>query len=474
MSDRERSFLLRTLGHLVLHDSRSEPVGGLRRKDLALLAYLCVERPRPHSRARLAALLWPTAPRDDLQRHSLTQAILRINQATDEVALVKDRQSVRSTGAVVCDAEWLLADDERLDPQLDFYGGPFLEEFTARGVSPDFSHWTDRRKAELHNAALRRLERMGAAAEAAGDWSLAQRLGERGTQIDPFAEQAHRRVMRALFARGERNAALRHFRDFAQWLMLTGVEGDGVPDEERDVPDDETLALADEIRAACNDRPPAPPPPRPPPVEEKDEGRVVEVEEVETGEAEEDREPAFESAEPEPVPEAVEPPPPGPETTEPAPEAGPATGAGASAESAAEAEAPSPAPVPPREPLPERRSRAVIGVSLAMAVVLLILTVALLAPAEPREAHPYPVRIAGTLVQGAGGEVKWVIFHGGALDVPPGLLSGYCRSLREVVRVPDAEFEYYRAFASLPPADPPCRHRKKERPPRPMRAAAAR
>ena len=58
MNDGERGFLLRTLGFPLLTGPGGEPVGGLRRKDLSLLAYLVAEGPRPHSRSRLAALLW--------------------------------------------------------------------------------------------------------------------------------------------------------------------------------------------------------------------------------------------------------------------------------------------------------------------------------------------------------------------------------------------------------------------------------
>lgn len=597
MSDRERSFLLRTLGHLVLTDPQGEPVGGLRRKDLALLAYLCVEGPRSHSRARLAALLWPDASSDGAQRQSLTQATIRINKATNKAALMKDRQSVRFTGAVACDAEWLLAGDSRLDPLLDLYAGPFLEEFTASDVSPDFSHWADRRKAELHNAALRWLERAGAAAEMEKDWPLAQRIGERGTQLDPYAQHAHRRVMRARFAQGERAAALRYFTRFTQWL----VEREGV------IPDDETLALAAEIRAARDEARPPPPPPPPPVVmeiqeeEESDEvtasAKTPEVASV----------PPAAASEPEPAPPVAETAVPGqpaetqPEPAPPPPEpeapTGPEVTIGLGAFPGAEA--PATAARPQRRTLREKRRRALAGVLLAMMAVLLIWTVALLAPAEPlpargeairawggpvylayaetlwrypdevtlerclggwtqrirrvrrlppwprrtllsvtrhpwqgglgavvadpprsttqyvavgcvlapvpepltfraifghtdvsrsstepgsliraspraREAHPYPVRRAGTLIQRADGEVKWVIFHGGALEVPPGALAGYCRAPREVVRVPDAEFEYYRAFARLPPADPPCRRGEDETPPRPVQAAAAR
>ena len=137
MSGGEYSFILRTLGHPVLTGPAGGAVGGLRRKDLALLAYLCVERPRPHSRARLAALLWGGSP-EARARHSLTQALGRIKRATAGAALVVERESVRPTGEVGCDAEWLLAGCARLDALLTLYDGPFLE-----GFEPGFTRTTE-------------------------------------------------------------------------------------------------------------------------------------------------------------------------------------------------------------------------------------------------------------------------------------------------------------------------------------------
>jgi DNA-binding SARP family transcriptional activator len=228
-------------------------VNELRRKDLALLAYLCVEGPRPHSRARLAALLWGESP-ERKARHSLTQALRRIREAAGTEALKRDREQVRATGIVQCDAVWLLEGDARLDPLLTIYEGPFLEGFELPFGSQEFSEWADGQRAKLRNAALRWLDRAGEEAEAAGDWALALQIGERAAKIEPVHEEAHRRVLRALIESGERNRALRYYQEFARWLAKEiGAE-----------PDPETVALADQ--AGASDPAPTPPPaPAPPP-----------------------------------------------------------------------------------------------------------------------------------------------------------------------------------------------------------------
>jgi len=249
-----RTFL-RTLGHPVLRRADGSVVDGLRRKDLALLAYLCVEGDRPFSRSHLAALLWGESP-EEKARHSLTQALRRAGGAVGRRALAMERDTVRWTGAAACDAQLLLEGDERLDDRLTVYEGPFLEGFEAGFGSQEFSAWADARRAELRRAAVRWLDRAGEVAERERDWERALRLGERSVQIDREWEGGHRRVMRALLERGERNLALRHFREFARWLTYE-VGGH---------PDPETMALADLIRSTASlsaHAPPAPPSPAP-------------------------------------------------------------------------------------------------------------------------------------------------------------------------------------------------------------------
>lgn len=597
----EAAYHLRTLGHPVLTRRDGALVEGLRRKDLALLAYLTVEGPRVHPRGRLATLLWGESD-EARARHSLTQAIGRIQRATGRAALVVERDTVRSTGAVASDAELLVGRLGEVDDLVGFYEGPFLEGFEAGFGSEEFDEWAGRRRAELRGHALRWLDRRGGEAEERGDWARALRIAERAVQIDPVWERGHRRAMRALLELGERNRALRHFLELERWLA----------DEVGGEPDPETLELVGRIRAA---------PARP------------------TATAPDVREPSTPFV------------PPAPET---APETAPAEAAGSAGSTAAEDDgessivapvrssiegsacdppgavndargddadaAPSPSSVERGEEAEEtgeegaaraepvvslaigaggeaaeganrRRVRRLLGRGVAagsaslvvVAVCLAVRALVVAAPAArapgdgeairvgrhgavylayghalwlypdsetlarclngwtrrvrrvqrlpdwPRRtlasvrmhawqggldavltddpsaptqhvavgcvlapipdpltfraifghtdwtrsqveldsvlrasphttmADPYPLRASGTLIQGASDSVKWVVYHGGALTVDTTLLRGYCRTPREVVRVTDAEFHYYRAAAALPPASPPCR-----------------
>ena len=249
--------LLKTLGHPALHRADGALAGGLRRKDLALLVYLCVEGLPVHARGRLAALLWGEST-EERARHSLTQAVGRLLRVLPAGVLAPDKDAVRWTGGLPCDAVALLR--ERMEPKdVDdafwLYAGHFLEGFDPGAGAQDFREWADRRRAELRNAALRLLDRAGERAEAAGSWGRALRLGERAVEIDPLWEQGHRRIMRALAARGERNGALRHYQRLEAYLE----------EEVGGRPDPDTRALAEHLRAPDASRA-APPPPPPGPV----------------------------------------------------------------------------------------------------------------------------------------------------------------------------------------------------------------
>jgi DNA-binding SARP family transcriptional activator len=561
---RGRLVQLTTLGHPSLRRSDGSPAEGLRRKDIALLVYLCVEGAAAHARGRLAALLWGESP-EERARHSLTQALGRLARALPAGVFVSDKDAVRWLGGLACDADTLLRGDvrpEEVDDAFSLYGGHFLEGFEPGAGTEDFTEWTDRRRAELRNAALRLLERTGERAEAEGAWARALRLGERAVEIDFVWEQGHRRVMRALAARGERNAALRHYQAFETWL----------DEEVGGEPDPDTRALAAQLRA------PDPPEPRavpayapPPPV-----SRPMLV-----------RDPAP-PVEPDPAPPAEPPAPPA--DPPPAPVADPP----------AAADPPDPAPVEPGtrdvrhaadgrdvvEPAAARRN-PLMWALMAVGAALVALTAAhtwerLRAPEQlpahgesvrlrggsrvylsfgetlyeipdaptlhactgrhprmvrevralppwPRETlpsvvdHPWiggtrpvvsdhpedktayvavgcilpgvpnpatldsifgagalgrmvevpdsvlarlprafvarghPLRPAGTLIRGPDNRVRWITYHGGALEVTdPDLLATHCRSADEAVVVGEREFRYYRAWGTLTRGDDDC------------------
>lgn len=571
--------LLKTLGHPALHRADGALVGGLRRKkDLALLVYLCVEGLPVHARGRLAGLLWGDSPDDRAARHSLTQAVGRLLRELPGGVLESDKDAVRWSGGLPCDAVRLLREGmepEEVDDAFALYGGDFLEGFDPGPGAQEFREWADRRRAELRNAAVRLLDRAGEQAEGAGAWERARRLSERAVKIEPLWEQGHRRIMRALAARGERNVALRHYQELEDYLA----------EEVGGRPDPDTRALAERLRAPDPAPPVLPPPPAP----------VAPPAPVPTPGPRPEREPRSES-EPAPSPEPE--PEPDPEwETEPdltcvsagvGPAGPPAAAYDPTAALAALAGLELTRPCPPSARTPGRISRWP-WIALAAATAALAVTLARdrwLAPAavaEPPPAHGesvrvrgsrtiflvlgdtlyqypdsstlcvctgwnpevvrevrrlprwprrmlpsvqdhgwlggslpvvsdhprnrtayvpvgcilpgvpdpptldsifgsnalgrmlevpdsvlarlprafiargHPLRPAGTVIRGPDGRLRWITYHGGALEVgDPALLATYCRSPDQAVSVDDREFRYYKPWGRLAPGPGRC------------------
>lgn len=223
----------------------------LRRKDLALLVYLRLEGRHGHSRGALAGLLWADS-REENARHSLTQALGRLRPRLGDVLQVgHDRVGCRAT--LACDAAALqeAAAAGRVDEGvLALCAGEFLAGFVAGRGAEAFESWADGRRAHLRTVAVTVLDRLGADAEARGDWERALEAGQRAVELDPASEPAHRRVMRAWNALGHRVRALQHFDRLSAWLAA----------EFQTDPEPETALFAEQLRSRSA------PPPRPQPV----------------------------------------------------------------------------------------------------------------------------------------------------------------------------------------------------------------
>lgn len=231
---------LQTSGHPMLFGGPDGPPVRLRRKDLALLVFLHAHRGASLSRTRLAALLWGDVA-DDRARHSLSQALSRLQRVLPAGALAADGSCVRLSAAALRSSNDA-ADGDEAD-------GAFLDGFSPGRGAEEFDDWADRRRGELRRARLRRLDEAGAEAERAGDWRAAMAHGRSAVELDPFLESGHRRIMRAWHALGERNQALLHFAALTEWLRREIGRG----------PDPETAALAETLASSS----PAPASPAP-------------------------------------------------------------------------------------------------------------------------------------------------------------------------------------------------------------------
>lgn len=210
-------------------------------KRLALLAYLATCPPsdsRP--RDKLAALFWPEADARHA-RSGLSQALYVLRSALGDDALVSVppdavRLASSSVWSDVVAFDVALAEG-RPEEALALYRGDLLDGLFVSD-SPDFQFWLDEERARIR---LRASE---------GAWGLAAMKAEQGklseaihwsrwaTELRPADEVGLRRLMAFLQALGDRAAAMRAYRTFADRL-----------EQEFDLaPSAETRAAADRLR----------------------------------------------------------------------------------------------------------------------------------------------------------------------------------------------------------------------------------
>jgi len=197
-------------------------------RDAVLLAWLAIEGPTP--RARLASMLWP-ASSNDAARNALRQRLFQLRKQ--------------------CGAE--LADGNPLLTLADGFGHDLDESATVLGAlnlpdCPELDAWLagqrERRRARHREQIEARIEALETNGELAAALPLAQQLIE----LDPLSEDAHRRLMRLHYLRGDRAAALLAFDRLEQLLKH----------EVGTAPGRDTLALLATIeQAQAVDREPA-------------------------------------------------------------------------------------------------------------------------------------------------------------------------------------------------------------------------
>jgi DNA-binding SARP family transcriptional activator/tetratricopeptide (TPR) repeat protein len=197
------------------------PVHVLAPLDAALLAWLALEGPTP--RNRLALLLWPDKP-PEAARNSLRQRLFQLRRQVG-VELIEG-------GATAALAEGVAHDLADAGGVLDGVALP------AEG---EFAQWLDlqrkRRRARVRSS----LAELADMAEAAKDWDDALTHAGEMLALEPLSEEAHRRVIRLHYLRGDRASALLAFDRCEQVLK----------DEIGARPSAETMALLATVDAAA-------------------------------------------------------------------------------------------------------------------------------------------------------------------------------------------------------------------------------
>ena len=231
-------------------------------KVFALLAFLVVEADRPHRRESLAGLLWPDYP-EQTARHNLRQALLNLrlmlgdHSATPPYLLISrdtiqfNRASDFSLDLAQFNTIFSTCEENRsrciedcsiraarLEEMVKLYRGEFLQQFFLAD-SAGFEEWALVQRESLHQYVLDAYRYLANYYELHGDFQAARRHALHQLELDPWREEAHCQLMRALALDGQRSAALAQYETCRRVLAEElGVE-----------PSSKTRELYEQIRA---------------------------------------------------------------------------------------------------------------------------------------------------------------------------------------------------------------------------------
>jgi DNA-binding SARP family transcriptional activator len=190
----------------------------LGRRDALLLALLATEGPQP--RGRVASLMWPRSL-PEAARNTLRQRLFALRKQCGH-DLVVGSATLELADSVSHD----LADAPTLLGQLQ------LPE------CPEFDQWlqSERQRRQCHQreSLAVQIDALEAAGDLGGALSLVQNL----LQLDPLSEDAHRRLIRLFYLRGDRSSAMLAFDRCAEILK----------DEVGALPSAATMQLLDSIQ----------------------------------------------------------------------------------------------------------------------------------------------------------------------------------------------------------------------------------
>ena len=211
-----------------------------------LLAYLAFEQDQAQPRERLAALFWPNEP-DATARHNLSQSLyllrstLKDSQDAPLPFLLADRQTIQfnpqaDTSLDTRSFEELLTAG-RVEEAVGLYRGPLLADVFIESVL--FEEWLVQARETLHRQMMAAISSLTESARGQADWPAVQRFARRQLILEPWREDAHRQLMMAMLAMGDRSAAIAQFEICRRTLQ----------EELGALPAPQTMAFYEQIRS---------------------------------------------------------------------------------------------------------------------------------------------------------------------------------------------------------------------------------
>jgi predicted ATPase/DNA-binding SARP family transcriptional activator len=223
----------------------SQPLPRMRsRKGLWLLALLTLHHDRSVEREWLAGTLWPDV--DQSQAFASLRPVLSVLRkalgSQGERLKSPDRHTLcldlagTDVDLLTFDAAIAGGQLPDLEQAVTLYRGPLVEGCT--------QEWALQERTAREQDCLQALHTLGAAAQIGGEYEKAARYYQRAVGMDPWGESARRGWMEALAKSGDRNAALKVYREFVDFLRT----------DPNAAPDEQTSALYMRLRAEARER----------------------------------------------------------------------------------------------------------------------------------------------------------------------------------------------------------------------------
>lgn len=219
---RDHRLRIMLLGGFDVRQNDCPVVGFTYNKMRALLAYLAMEQEQDHNREFLAELLWggndSAVARDNLRR-ALSSLRRVLEFSADSILFSTTKHTIRFIPNAHIDAKDFIdlalpgniADIQHHEERIiALYRGEFLAGLSLAD-SPDFEDWLQIRREAIHRRALSLLEKLSNYHAQMGDYSKALQFALRHTELEPWDEEAHRRVMRFYALNGQNSAALQQY-----------------------------------------------------------------------------------------------------------------------------------------------------------------------------------------------------------------------------------------------------------------------
>lgn len=243
-SDQPSGLAVKTLGRLTITWAGQEVSDLTLRKSQALLVYLATH-PGQHDRGRLAGMFWGELPEEQARRN-LRRALFGLRARFGPALLEGDRLAIGLSRQVPCQVDLLTFEAEmeqagrcrrsqssaaairHLEAAIALYKGDFLADFELPDCL-EFTDWVLLRRAGLQERAMEALDCLADYWMQRGEYERGLRYARQQLTLEPWWEEAHRRVMTLLALSGQRSAALAQYYQCRRTLR---ANLDILPDEQ--------------------------------------------------------------------------------------------------------------------------------------------------------------------------------------------------------------------------------------------------